>query len=68
MAGVLGAYALLHPAARVLSLIVIIFFVTLVEVPALLLLGIWRTVNELRVLGDVRHAGARRLHLRRVFG
>ena len=39
VAGVLGAYALLHPAARVLTLIFIIFFVTLVEIPALILLG-----------------------------
>src|SRR5687767_10303508 len=34
VAGVLGAYALLHPSARVLTLIFIIFFVTLVEIPA----------------------------------
>jgi membrane associated rhomboid family serine protease len=53
VAGVLGAYALLHPAARVLSLIVIIFFVTLVEVPALLLLGIWFVLQFVPALGQV---------------
>jgi membrane associated rhomboid family serine protease len=37
IAGVLGAYALLFPYARVLTL----FFVFLVEVPAMLLLGFW---------------------------
>src|SRR4051794_24381195 len=41
IAGVLGAYALLYPKARVLTLIFIIFFVTLVEIPALILLAIW---------------------------
>ena len=40
IAGVLGAYALLHPRARVLTLIFIIFFVTLVEIPAMVMLGI----------------------------
>jgi len=53
VAGVLGAYALLHPAARVLSLIIIIFFVTLVEVPALLLLGIWFVLQFVPALGQV---------------
>ena len=54
VAGVLGAYALLHPAARVLSLIIIIFFVTLVEVPALLLLGIWFVLQFVPALGRWR--------------
>jgi membrane associated rhomboid family serine protease len=53
VAGVLGAYALLHPAARVLSLVVIIFFVTLIEVPALLLLGIWFVLQFVPALGQV---------------
>ena len=39
IAGVLGAYALLYPRARVLTLIFIIFFVTLIEIPAVFLLG-----------------------------
>jgi membrane associated rhomboid family serine protease len=41
VAGVLGAYALLYPRARVVTLIVIIIFVTIVELPALLVLGAW---------------------------
>ena len=41
VAAVLGGYALLHPRARVLTLIFIIFFVTLVEIPAAVLLAIW---------------------------
>ena len=41
IAAVLGAYLVLYPRARVLSLVFIIFFVTIVEVPAVLLLGFW---------------------------
>jgi membrane associated rhomboid family serine protease len=41
IAAVLGGYLVLYPRARVLSLIFIIFFVTIVEVPAVVLLGFW---------------------------
>jgi len=53
VAGVLGAYALLHPAARVLTLIFIVFFVTLVEIPALILLAIWFILQFLPAIGQV---------------
>jgi membrane associated rhomboid family serine protease len=41
IAAVLGGYLLLYPRARVLTLVFIVFFVTIVEVPAVLLLGFW---------------------------
>jgi membrane associated rhomboid family serine protease len=41
IAAVLGGYIVLYPRARVLTLVFIIFFVTIVEVPALFLLGFW---------------------------
>jgi membrane associated rhomboid family serine protease len=41
IAAVLGGYILLYPRARVLSLVFIIFFVTIIEVPAVFLLGFW---------------------------
>jgi len=53
IAGVLGAYALLFPHARVLTLIFIIFFVTLVEIPALILLAIWFILQFVPALGQV---------------
>lgn len=53
VAGVLGAYALLHPKARVLTLIFIVFFVTLVEIPALVLLSIWFVLQFVPALGQV---------------
>jgi membrane associated rhomboid family serine protease len=53
IAGVLGAYALLFPRARVLTLIFIIFFVTLVEIPALILLAVWFILQFIPALGQV---------------
>jgi membrane associated rhomboid family serine protease len=41
IAGVLGAYALLFPRARVRTLVFLFFFVQVVSVPAALILGIW---------------------------
>jgi membrane associated rhomboid family serine protease len=41
IAGVLGGYILLYPRARVLTVIFIIFFFTLIEIPAILVLGLW---------------------------
>ena len=38
---VLGSYLLLYPRARVLSLVPIPLYTTLVEVPAALLIGLW---------------------------
>jgi membrane associated rhomboid family serine protease len=40
-ATVLGGYLLLFPRARVLSLVALPFYTTLVEVPAALLIGLW---------------------------
>jgi membrane associated rhomboid family serine protease len=52
IAAVLGAYALLHPRAKVLTLIFIIFFVTLVEIPAMVLLGIWFVLQFIPAIGQ----------------
>jgi membrane associated rhomboid family serine protease len=41
IAAVLGGYILLYPRARVLTLVFIIFFATVIELPALVMLGIW---------------------------
>jgi membrane associated rhomboid family serine protease len=41
IAAVLGGYIVLYPRARVLTLIFIIFFFTVFELPALVMLGIW---------------------------
>ena len=41
IAAVLGGYILLYPRARVLTLVIIIFFFTVIELPALVMLGLW---------------------------
>jgi membrane associated rhomboid family serine protease len=41
IAGVLGAYAVLFPRARVLTLVPIFFFIRIMELPAVLILGYW---------------------------
>jgi membrane associated rhomboid family serine protease len=41
IAAVLGAYIVLYPRARVLTLVIIIFFFTVIEIPAWIMLGIW---------------------------
>ena len=47
IAAVLGGYALLYPRARVVTLIFIIFFVTIITLPALLVLGFWFLIQLL---------------------
>ena len=41
IAAVLGGYALLYPRARVVTLVFIVIFFTILELPALLVLGLW---------------------------
>jgi membrane associated rhomboid family serine protease len=41
IAAVLGGYILLYPRARVLTLVFIILFFTVIELPALIVLGLW---------------------------
>lgn len=41
IAGVLGGYLLLYPNARILSMVIMFYFIRLVEVPAYILLGLW---------------------------
>jgi len=41
IAGVMGAYFVLYPRSRVLTLVTIIFFWEIIELPAILLLGFW---------------------------
>ena len=63
IAGVLGAYLVLYPNARVLTLVPIFFFIRIVEIPALIYLGFWfvsQLFNGLFALaaaGDVFQSG-----------
>ena len=52
IAAVLGGYALLYPRARVLTAI-FVFFIFLVEIPALVVLGIWIFLQFLPAVGQL---------------
>jgi len=56
VSGVLGAYLLLFPYARVLTLVLFGFFVRFVHVPALLVLGLWIVVQLVSGVIAVGHA------------
>jgi membrane associated rhomboid family serine protease len=52
IAAVLGGYALLYPRARVLTA-VFVFFIFFVEIPALVMLGIWILLQFLPAVGQL---------------
>ena len=41
IAAVLGGYILLYPRARILTVVLVIFFFTIIELPAWVMLGLW---------------------------
>ena len=50
VSGILGAYLLLYPQARVLTLFTLGFFVRMIEVPAMVVLGFWLVFQFLNAL------------------
>jgi len=57
ISGVMGAYFVLFPRARVLTLIPIFFFIRLIYLPAPLLLGLWILFQILNGCGSVPGTG-----------
>lgn len=53
VAAVLGAYLALRPRARVVSLVLLPFFATIVEVPAVLYLALWLGLQVWFALGGI---------------
>ena len=49
IAGILGAYLLLFPGARVLTLVFIFIFIRFIRIPALIILGFWFLIQLLSV-------------------
>jgi rhomboid family protein len=58
IAGVMGAYLLKFPRARILTLVFIFFFVTTMEIPALILLGYWFIIQLFSGLGSIARTSA----------
>jgi membrane associated rhomboid family serine protease len=60
IAGVLGAYFLLFPSARIVTLIPLVWFWETIEIPAVLFLGIWillQWFQGLTTIGQVADVG-----------
>ncbi|MGQ9512465.1 rhomboid family intramembrane serine protease [Thermodesulfitimonas sp.] len=57
VAGVLGAYFVSFPRSRVLSLVPIFFFITLVELPAVLFLFLWFAMQLLNGVASLAIPG-----------
>jgi len=55
IAGVMGAYLILHPNAKILTLIPIIFIPWFVEIPAFFFLGLWFVIQFVSAAGS--HGG-----------
>ena len=52
IAGVMGAYFVLYPHSRIVTLIPIIFFFQVVEIPAIFFLGIWFLMQFVSGIGS----------------
>jgi membrane associated rhomboid family serine protease len=57
IAGVLGAYVVSYPGARILVLLPIFFFIQFVELPALVVLGFWFVLQFLSGAASVAATG-----------
>lgn len=58
VAAVLGAYAITWPWARVHTLVFLLFFITILDFPALLVLGVWFVTQLLNATRQAAGAGA----------
>ena len=58
ISAILGAYVVLFPGARVLSLVFLVFFYQLIEVPAWAYLGFWFVLQLIDGLGSLSVAGS----------
>ena len=58
ISAILGAYVVLFPGARVLSLVFLVFFYQLIEVPAWAYLGFWFVLQLVDGLGSLGAAGS----------
>lgn len=66
VAGVLGAYVLSFPRSRVLALVPVLFFLTVIEVPAIIFIVVWFVIqvfNGVAFLGGTANAVAWWAHI-----
>jgi len=58
IAGVMGAYFVLYPKSRIVTLVPLFFFFQIIEVPAIFFLGIWFVMQFLSGVGSIVTATA----------
>jgi membrane associated rhomboid family serine protease len=56
ISGVMGAYFVLWPRARIKSFLILIIFVTVVEIPAVVVLGFWIVIQVLEGFSSIGRA------------
>lgn len=57
IAGVMGAYLFLYPRARIKTLIIFLFFIQVIRIPAIFLLGYWILIQTLSGLAESGSGG-----------
>src|SRR5688572_17496514 len=58
IAGVMGAYFVLYPQSRIVTLVPLLFFFPIIEVPAIFFLGFWFLMQLLSSVGSIASATA----------
>jgi len=53
IAGVMGAYFVMYPRSRVLAVVFLVFFLDLIEIPAIFFLGIWFVMQLFSGVGSI---------------
>jgi membrane associated rhomboid family serine protease len=53
IAGVMGAYFVLYPHSRVLTVVFLVFFLDIIEIPAIFFLGIWFVMELFSGVGSL---------------
>jgi membrane associated rhomboid family serine protease len=56
VAGVMGAYFVLYPHSRIVTLLPLFFFIQIIEVPAIFFLGVWFVMQLLSGVGSIAAA------------
>lgn len=63
IAGVMAAYLLLYPNSRIVTLVPIFFFITFIEIPAFIMVGLWFLFELIRAVGQPVGQVARLAHV-----
>src|SRR5207237_6679749 len=63
IAGVLGAYVLMYPTARIATLVFLGIFITVIELPAIIVIGLFIVVQVIEGLAELRLSAPAAQHI-----